>query len=51
MDQRGFSADPSDTASPLAPALPAARLRDWAALASRRGAVEHVPTQREHAAA
>lgn len=51
MDQRGFSIDPSETASPLAPAVPVARIRDWAALASRRGATELLPAQRDHAAA
>lgn len=51
MDQRGFSIDPSETVSPLTPAVPVARMRDWAALASRRGVVELVPAQREHAAA
>jgi hypothetical protein len=51
MDQRGFSLEPSETASPVAPSLPAARMRAWAELATHRTTVDLVPAQREHAAA
>ena len=49
MDQRGYSADPSETSIP--PAFPAPRLQAWAGLAARRSVIELVPAQREHAAA
>ncbi|WP_157465633.1 hypothetical protein [Cellulomonas sp. Leaf395] len=48
MDQRGYSADPSETSTPVLPAL---RVTAWAGLAARRSAIELVPAQREHAAA
>jgi hypothetical protein len=48
MDQRGYSADPSETSLP---AFPAPRVAAWASLAARRSAVDLVPAQREHAAA
>ena len=48
MDQRGYSADPSETSNQ---AFPAPRVKAWAGLAARRSAIELVPAQREHAAA
>ncbi|WP_156387873.1 hypothetical protein [Cellulomonas sp. Root137] len=51
MDQRGFSADPSETSITPTPAFPAPRVSAWAGLAARRSVIELVPAQREHAAA
>ena len=52
MDQRGgFSLEPSETASPLTPSFPTARVSAWAELATRRTTVDLVPAQREHVAA
>ncbi|WP_421735460.1 hypothetical protein [Cellulomonas sp.] len=50
MDQRGYSADPSDTSN-VTPVIPALRVTAWAGLAARRSVIELVPAQREHAAA
>ena len=51
MDQRGYSADPSETSitSPRRSRL--LRVTAWAGLAARRSVIELVPAQREHAAA
>ncbi|GCE78447.1 hypothetical protein [Cellulomonas biazotea] len=50
MDQRGFSVDPSEAATPFI--LPATRLQAWAALAERRShTLELIPAQRDHLAA
>ena len=51
MDPRGFSLEPSETASPVAPGIPVERMRAWAQLAAGRASVDLVPAQREHAAA
>ena len=49
MDQRGFSVDPSEAATPFV--LPAARLQAWAALAERSHTLDIVPAQRDYLAA
>ena len=48
MDQRGYSVDPSETASPV---LPVTRLTAWAGVAARISAISQVPAQSETAAA
>jgi len=50
MDQRGYSVDPSETATPFTTAFPAARLQAWAGIAARSQMIDSIPVQRETAA-
>ena len=50
MDPRGFSVEPSQTASPVTPGVPVGRMLAWADLAASRDTVDLVPAQRQHTA-